>query len=371
MFGVGFLISINKFTRMQLFCSAVILLAFFIGGCQQQETAESARRTHAAPVKVAAVTVKEIQLSVTLVGTVEPWKRSLVASEIAGLVEEYPFDEGDVVHAGELLARLRTDTIDIHIKEALARRREGVARYRKAKFQLDRTQALLRTGTASRQQFEDDEAEELALREQLIQLESSIREYQDQLRMSKVLAPFAGSIIKEHTEVGQWVTEGGSVAEMVDLSHVQIDVPLPERYVNEVTLGDAVAVRFDALPSLTMTGTIFSIVVQANLETRTFPIKIDIPNPETHIKSGMFSRITLPVGQPYQAMVVPKDAVVLRGGAEFVIVVNEGTVVQVSVQSGQHVNHSVEVTGDLSEGMDVVVQGNERLFAGQQVTILE
>ena len=158
---------------------------------------------------------------------------------------------------------------------------------------------------------------------------------------------------------------------MVDLSHVQVDVPLPERYVNKVTLGDAVAVRFDALPSITMTGTIFSIVVQANLETRTFPIKIDIPNPEAHIKSGMFSRITLSVGQPYQAMVVPKDAVVLRGGAEFVIVVNEGTVVQVSVQSGQHVNHSVEVTGDLSEGMDVVVQGNERLFTGQQVTILE
>ena len=80
---------------------------------------------------------------------------------------------------------------------------------------------------------------------------------------------------------------------------------------------------------------------------------------------------SLAVGRPYRSMVVPKDAVVLRGGAEFVMVVNEGTVTQVLVQSGEHVDHSVEVTGDLSEGMDVVVQGNERLFTGQQVTILE
>ena len=289
---------------------------------------------HVSPVKVAAVTVEEIQRAVTLVGTVEPWKRSLVASEIAGLVAAFPLNEGDAVEAGELLARLRTDTIDIQMKEALARRGEGIARYRRAKFQLNRTQALLRTGTASRQQFEDDEAEELALRERLTQLESKIREYQDQLRRSKILAPFAGLIIKERTEVGQWVVQGGPVVEMVDLSHIQVEVPLPERYVNEVKLGDSVTVHFDALPSITFTGTIFSIVAQANPETRTFPIKIDIPNPEGRIKSGMFSRITLAVGRPYQAMLVPKDAVVLRGGAEFVIVVNEGTVTQ--VRSEEH-----------------------------------
>jgi hypothetical protein len=70
-------------------------------------------------------------------------------------------------------------------------------------------------------------------------------------------------------------------------------------------------------------------------------------------------------------MLVPKDAVVLRGGTEFVVVVNEGTVTQVPVQLGQHVDHSVEVTGNLSEGKNVVVQGNERLLTGQQVTILQ
>tara|TARA_B100000315_G_C14594777_1_gene598199 strand:+ start:6101 stop:7129 length:1029 start_codon:yes stop_codon:yes gene_type:complete len=342
-----------------------------MGACQQQEAVESSRWPHSSPVKISSILLKEVQESVTLVGTVEPLKRSLVASEIAGLVEEYPLNEGDLVHKGELLARLRTDTIEIQMKEAVARRREAIARYRKAKFQLNRTRELFRTGTASRQQFEDDEAEELALYERLTQQESKIREYQDQLRMAKILAPFDGWIIEEYSELGQWVAKGGPVVEMLDLSHVQVEVPLPERYVNEVKLADFVVVRFDAVPLREFTGKIFSIVAQANPETRTFPIKIDIPNPDGLIKSGMFSRITLTVGEPYHAMLLPKDAVVLRGGEKFVVVVDEGVATQVAIQSGQHVNHLVEVTGDLSEGMDVVVQGNERLSTGQKVTVIQ
>ena len=299
---------VNRHVEERWVYTTMVLLFLLVGGCQQEENVEPIHQREGPPVRVAPVTIKEIQHSVPLVGTVEPWKRSIIASEIAGLVKEFPLNEGDTVQEGELLARLRTDTIDIRIKEALARRGEWVARYRKAKFRLNRTQALLRTGTASRQEFEDDEAEELALRERLAQLVSQIREYQDQLRMSNILAPFSGSIIKEHTEVGQWVDEGGPVVEMVDLSRVQVEIPLPERYVNGVKRGDSVAVSVDALPSMQMTGTIFSIVAQANPETRTFPVKIEIPNPEWQMKAGMFARITLSAGLPYQATLVPKDA---------------------------------------------------------------
>ena len=90
------------------------------------------------------------------------------------------------------------------------------------------------------------------------------------------------------------------------------------------------------------------------------------------MKAGMFARITLSAGLPYQATLVPKDAVVFRGGAEFVMVVNDGVVTQVPIQSGQHVDHSIAVMSDeLSHGMNVVVEGNERLWTNQPVTILQ
>ena len=85
----------------------------------------------------------------------------------------------------------------------------------------------------------------------------------------------------------------------------------------------------------------------------------------------MVSRVTLQVGRPHEGIVVPKDALVLRGGNEFVFLVNEGMVGQIPVKSIVHLDDFVEVAGDIEEGMVVVVEGNERLFPGQPVRILD
>ncbi len=68
---------------------------------------------------------------------------------------------------------------------------------------------------------------------------------------------------------------------------------------------------------------------------------------------------------------IPKDALVLRGGSEFVFVMKDAIVSQVPVVAVNHVNHEVEINGQLEPGMMVVVEGNERLFPGQPVRVLE
>jgi len=62
---------------------------------------------------------------------------------------------------------------------------------------------------------------------------------------------------------------------------------------------------------------------------------------------------------------------VLRGEQEFVFLVKDGTVGQISVNTLVHLDHLVEVEGDIQEGMSVVIEGNERLFPGQPVRILQ
>jgi multidrug efflux pump subunit AcrA (membrane-fusion protein) len=69
--------------------------------------------------------------------------------------------------------------------------------------------------------------------------------------------------------------------------------------------------------------------------------------------------------------VIPKDALVLRGGAEFVFVMKDAIVSQVPVVTVNHLNNEVEINGQLEPGMVVVVEGNERLFPGQPVRVLE
>ena len=347
------------------------LCLLILPACNEQQAAPPPPALPLSPVRVAPVLQQEVKRTVTLVGTVEPWKRSVVASEVEGLVQAFTAEEGMKVKRGDLLARLRTKTLQIRLDSAMAIYRESGARYKQAKRDLKRFRALFKRELVTQKDFDDAVAEEAALKEHLSQLDAEIRQVRDSLNKSRVVAPFDGWITQEFTEIGQWVEEGGPVVEVVDLSHVQVEIPLPERYVSHIQIHDPVTATFDGLPAFEAQGQVFSLVAQADRIARTFPVKVEIPNPGLAIKSGMVSRVTLRIDQPHQGLVVPKDALVLRGGKTFVFRVNEGTADQVPVTAILHVEDLVEIEGPLQAGMDVVVEGNERLFPGQPVRILE
>ena len=349
----------------------LVILGCLFAACSEQQAASPPQGRPPSPVRVATVVTQEVQRSVSLVGTVEPWRRSVVASEIAGLVQNFPVEEGMAVKKGQVLARLRTDTLDIRLHSAEASHREARTRYVQARKDLQRVKVLFEKELVTQKEYDDAITEEGALRQRFIQLQAEIQQVRDQLNKSRIVAPFDGWITQEFTEVGQWVSAGGQVVEMVDLSRVQIEVPLPERYVKDVRVGDPVTAMFDGLPDRQSEGRVFSVVAQADRAARTFPIKIELPNPGLIIKSGMVSRVTLQVGAPYEAIVIPKDALVLRGGREFIFLVNEGKVAQVPVKPELHLDEVVQVSGNLQPGMTVVVEGNERLRPGQPVRILE
>ena len=76
-------------------------------GCSEQQAAQPPRGRPPTPVKVVTVSNQQVQRSVSLVGTAEPRKRSLVASEVPGLVKAFPVKEGQFVKKGQLLASLQ------------------------------------------------------------------------------------------------------------------------------------------------------------------------------------------------------------------------------------------------------------------------
>ena len=349
----------------------VVLCLVTLPACNEQQAATPPPSPPPAPVRVAPVLQQEVRQTVTLVGTVEPWKRSVVASEVEGLVKAFPAEEGMAVKRGQLLARLRTETLRIQLDSALALYREAGARYQRAKRDLSRIRVLFKQELVTQKDFDDARAEETALKEHLTQLHAEIRRVKDSLNQSQIVAPFDGWITQEFTEVGQWVEEGGAIIEMVDLSHVKVEIPLPERYVSTIQIQDPVTATFDGLPAFEAQGRVFSLVAQADRTARTFPVKVEIPNPALAIKSGMVSRVTFHIDRPHQGIVVPKDALVLRGGKQFVFQVNEGIVDQIPVTAVLHVEDLVEIEGPIQEGMTVVVEGNERLFPGQPVRVLD
>ena len=350
---------------------ALIVAVLGLLGCSEQQAAQPPKGRPPTPVRVAEVVNRVVQQTVELVGTVEPWRRSVVAGELAALVEKFPVEEGMAVTRGQVLAQLRTDTLTIQLNSAEASHREADTRYQQAQKDLKRIKTLFAKQLVTQKEYDDAVTQEAALANRLALLESEFLQVRDQLQKTRVVAPFDGWVTQEFTEVGQWIQAGGPIVELVDLSRVQVEVPLPERYVGEVQVGASVTAGFDGLRGFEAKGHVFSVVAQADRNSRTFPIKVELPNADLTIKSGLVSRVILQVGTPYEAMVVPKDALVLRGGAEFVFVMKDGSVSQVPVVVVNHVNNEVEINAQLEPGMIVVVEGNERLFPGQPVRVLE
>jgi RND family efflux transporter MFP subunit len=384
-------------------------------------------------VAVSPVVEREVVGSQTSVGTVMPLKKSIVGSAVDGRVIEYPLNEGDRVEQGQMLAQLLTETIELEVaaaeaeldlrQEQLAELQNGTrpaeiaqmkarmvaaqARVQYANARRARAENLFRQGQAMTQEERDEiialavEAEqahldakaayELAVegprKEQIAQAaaqlavqQATVNQLKDQLAKHTVVSRFPGYVTAEHTEVGQWVKQGDPVAEVAALDEVEVMAHVVEQYVPHIRVGMEVSVQIPAIGAKPMAGVVTAIVPQADLQARTFPVKVRLKNQVSDdgplLKSGMYARVMLPTGEKQLAMLVSKDALVLGGAQPVVFIVNpaspnakQGKAQPVAVQLGLSEGNMIQVSGGLKVGQLVVVQGNERLRPGQDVEV--
>ncbi len=385
------------------------------------------------PVRVVAAEEREVAEERTFVGSVVAARTTVVGSQVDGYVVEYLAREGRRMKQGEVLARLRTGTVDIQIvqakaeldlrqqelaelehgwrpkeiEQAQARLASIEARLDYARTSVERMRRLFEPRTVSEGELDQSEAEwrraeqdrieaKAALdmmvegtrvervaqaRAKLAMQEGAVRRLEDEREKHVIVAPFDGHVVAEHAEVGRWLAKGGPVAEISELDRVDVEVPVLEDCVSRLGPGQPARVEIGALPGQVFEGRIVSVVPRADLRARTFPVKVRLDNREAPggvlLKAGLFARVTLAVGEPVRALLVPKDALVLGGPAPMVWVVDadtadpaKGKVRPVPVQSGISAEGWIAVTGPLRAGDRVVVQGNERLRPGQDVAVI-
>ncbi len=340
----------------------------------------------AAPPVDAIAAVETIAAErVQLLGTARPRRDSSVASEVDGLAAELFVDEGDAVREGQVLARLRTTTVEQRLAAAAASRDETQARLARATADFERLASLRDRQVISAREYDQALADRDALSQAVVRLDAEVSQLQDQFDRASIKAPFAGRVAAVHVEVGEWVGRGDQLLSLLDLSVVEVAVQIAERYISAVPVGFQVDVTFDALPGRPYTGRVQAVIPEAVPEARTFPVLIRIPNRDLAIKGGMAARVSAQLGSPQAAVLVSKDVVVRRGDQVLVFPVDPsamggdpgaplgegsvGSVTQVSVEAGPARGEWQVVYGPVSPGDLLIVRGNERVFPGQPVTV--
>jgi membrane fusion protein (multidrug efflux system) len=320
---------------------------------------------------VAAVVKDSVSQQITLVGTTEPIAGSIIAAEVSGLVEALPVSAGDLLKAGQRVAKLKSSNLMLRLEAAKASRDKAQANLTFATKELARYAQLERSKSIATGKYDQILYEKESWEHEVQRAEAEIDLIKDDIAKKTISAPFSGFVAKKHTEIGEWLAVGGQIITLVDLSRIRLVVDVPERYAVQLRPEDRIRIVVPSLSGDPFWGRLYAVLPEGNAEARTIPVHVRLTNPGLRIKGGMEARVTFSLGDKTEALLVPKDAVLTAGGNKTVFVVTEGHVRPVSVEVVGYHDGSAAVTGPLSAGDQVVTRGNERLRPGQSVKILE
>ncbi|GLX80149.1 hemolysin D [Thalassotalea insulae] len=325
-------------------------------------TTAKQKETPAQLVSIELAKQERVNPTIWLPGNVISRHNAPISAEQAGQllwVEEI----GAEVEQGQLIA-----TIDNrHLKLQLARQQAQVKQHQAdvdyLTKQKKRLSALNQTNNTSVSELERVSKDLIVAKNEVIALEMQVKQTALEIEKTAIKAPFSGSISQRFVNLGQLITRGSPIVQLVDTKHLDIQIAAPLTIAQFIDTKAEVMVKWqDKLIELP----IRTWSQAGDQASRTFDVRLSADNID--LIAGSAVTVSLPKQDSKEATLVPRDALVLRENETFVLTIDkENQAKKVNVLVGQGKGRWVSVSGDLWAGDAVIVRGGERLQHGQKV----
>jgi membrane fusion protein (multidrug efflux system) len=348
-------------------------------GCRRSRVeagASAPPQTRAAIVGLMTVKPRLIVDRITFPGSVHAAKTVRLAAEEGGKVEWIGVREGQQVDQGALVVRLSA----AHKAAAVTL---AQAELRLSAKDLERAEKLFKQGNISPAEYD-----KLVAQNEVAQARLDLA--RAELDKSRIASTVSGVVNAVPVEVGEYVNPGQMVAEILVLDQVEVHVDLPEKDVADVTPatetwaafamrglteprviapeGVAVPPELAEFAGIVIRGRIAFISYTADPATRTFLVKLRLPNPEDRLRPGMIADAHFIKRRYPDAVVVPLFAVLARpGGRHVVFVEQDGKAVEREVALGVTQGRWVHVASGLEAGQRLITLGHTSLETGDDV----
>lgn len=342
-----------------LFGILTVLAAF---GCGEGDAANAGPQGSggppAIPVDVAVARAETVVDAILATGTIEAIQSIELRPEIQGRLTEILMREGSEVEAGAPLFKVDDAELTALVAQLTAERD-------RATQALERTKDLIEQNAASEADLEEAEANARSR-------EAQLAIQQVRLERTVVRAPFSGVVGARFVSLGDYVSSSTRLTTLQTVDPQRAAFQVPERFAERLAVGQRVTFSVAATEH-EFTGVVDFVDPVVQVPARTILIKARVPNRQRLLKPGMFIEARLATEVRNDAVVVPEDAVLPLEGADFVWVVDEGTVSRRQVTLGVRNPGTVEIREGLEAGETVVVGGLQRLFEGAPVapTVVE
>ncbi len=336
--------------RIAIYALALLALA----GCtkkSQSGTSTAAQTEREEQVRTIILSEREIQREISVSTNLQGYLTQNVSPSLTGRIEHIFCEVGDRKNAGDMLVRMdqtQYKTTKISLGNL--------------SVELNRVEQLLRSGSATQQQYDQLKAQYDQAKEQLEFLEQN----------TYVKAPFSGVISAKTYEDGE-LYGGQPIVVLTQINKLKALVAIPETYFPLVKKGMPLTLTTDIYPGKTFPASVEVVYPTIDASSHTFQAKIVVPNSQELLRPGMYVTTTLGLGKA-KVIAVPYQSVEKLVGANdrYVFLVEDGRAKRVSVQLGQRFDQDIEIIApEIVEGAEYVSVGQHKLVDGVKVNVVK
>ena len=368
-------------------------------------------------VETLTIRSQPIVNTLALSGSIRPVDQATLSTRVSGRITYFPLEAGNRFRKGNILARIDVQDITAQAKQAqagvaqanaeLARSQATLSRLRSQKLAAQSALRLAQISQTRSAQLQAEgaisqanlDAANTALdqaREQAAQADAGIQQAQAAIAQSQaainqaksgvkaasvnesygtVIAPFDGIVIEKLAYIGEttnpYSMNGTALLKIENPHRLQLETSVPEENLRFVYVGQSVQVHVDSV-NQSFSAKIQQIIPVADSKSRSFLVKIPLSN-SGRLISGMFGRITLPLGEKQQTILIPADVLMQRGQLQGVYVVEKSGSQPIAVlrwvKVGKAQNRQVEIVAGLMNGDRIITNKINQLSDGQAIAI--
>jgi len=362
----------------------MLLIIFGLAGFYWKKTSskpaeEYSQWSKPVPVRTVPVQRQDLQVEIKAIGTVIPTHTVNVQSQVAGVLQQIYFKEGQTVKKGQLLAQIDPAPFQVALAQAEGTQQQNLAQLHNAETELQRYQLLFKQDSIAKQQVEQQLALVNQLKGQIQANKAQVDAAKLQLSYTKIYAPIEGRVGFRQKDAGNLIqaNESAGLVSITQVHPIFVQFAVAENHLvnlrQSLKNGDKVlASAWDKTEQKQLAlGHVQAIDNQIDISTGTLKIKAIFTNHDDTLFPNQFVNVRLKTQTIQNAISIPRDAVQHGAKGSYVYIINPQNKAEIRMlKLGMTSNGQIEVLDGLKGSEKVVLEGIDRLSEGKEVQIV-
>ena len=290
----------------------LVLVAVFQTGCGESDEGALHKVFDGTGLATTEVKLARIASETDFDGVIEAVNQAVVSAQTSGRIVEMPFDVGDFVAQGAVVARFTDTEQQAGLAAAKAQLEEAKARFAEADQQLIRVADVHKRGMVAQAVFDQAKAAQKAAAARVESAKAATKDASERLSHTVVVAPYSGIVVKSLADVGATVAPGSPLLEGLSLDHLRVLVDIPQQHIGPLRKHKKARVILADGASISVTE--MRIPPSADPSTHSFRVLLQLPEGGSAepIFPGTLVKVAFVNGEREQ-LLVPSRAIARRG----------------------------------------------------------